>query len=93
MLSAAFVGASATTKTDRRISNFSDVITCDARERKSWCEDATVTERTLARARAGDQDAFRDLTDRYRRELQVHIYRIVGRIRGISCGRHHRPEP
>jgi RNA polymerase sigma-70 factor (ECF subfamily) len=37
-----------------------------------------VTEQTLARARAGDEDAFRDLTDRYRRELQLHIYRIVG---------------
>jgi RNA polymerase sigma-70 factor, ECF subfamily len=37
-----------------------------------------VTEQTLARARAGDQDAFRELTDPYRRELQVHVYRIVG---------------
>jgi RNA polymerase sigma-70 factor (TIGR02960 family) len=37
-----------------------------------------VTEQTLARARAGDEDAFRALTDRYRRELQLHIYRIVG---------------
>ena len=37
-----------------------------------------MTEQTLARARAGDEDAFRDLTDRYRRELQLHIYRIVG---------------
>jgi RNA polymerase sigma-70 factor (TIGR02960 family) len=37
-----------------------------------------VTEQTLALARAGDQDAFRELTDPYRRELQLHIYRIVG---------------
>ena len=37
-----------------------------------------MTEQTLARARAGDEDAFRDLTDRYRRELQLRIYRIVG---------------
>jgi RNA polymerase sigma-70 factor (TIGR02960 family) len=37
-----------------------------------------VTEQTLARARAGDSDAFRELTDPYRRELQLHIYRIVG---------------
>jgi RNA polymerase sigma-70 factor (TIGR02960 family) len=43
-------------------------------------EDATVTGRTLARARAGDQDAFRALTDPHRRELQVHIYRIVGSV-------------
>jgi RNA polymerase sigma-70 factor (TIGR02960 family) len=37
-----------------------------------------VTEQTLARARAGDEHAFRELTEPYRRELQVHIYRIVG---------------
>jgi RNA polymerase sigma-70 factor (ECF subfamily) len=37
-----------------------------------------VTEQTLARARAGDEHAFRELTDPYRRELQVHVYRIVG---------------
>jgi RNA polymerase sigma-70 factor (ECF subfamily) len=46
------------------------------------CEDANVTDLdldpTLARARVGDEDAFRDLTDPYRRELQLHIYRIVG---------------
>jgi RNA polymerase sigma-70 factor (ECF subfamily) len=30
------------------------------------------------RARAGDEDAFRELTDAYRRELQAHCYRIVG---------------
>jgi RNA polymerase sigma-70 factor (TIGR02960 family) len=37
-----------------------------------------VTEQTLAHARAGDGAAFRELTDPYRRELQLHIYRIVG---------------
>jgi RNA polymerase sigma-70 factor (TIGR02960 family) len=37
-----------------------------------------VTERTLARARAGDEEAFRELTDPYRHELQLHCYRIVG---------------
>ena len=37
-----------------------------------------MIDQTLTRARAGDEDAFRDLTDPYRRELQLHIYRIVG---------------
>jgi DNA-directed RNA polymerase specialized sigma24 family protein len=37
-----------------------------------------VTDQILARARTGDEDAFRELTDPYRRELDLHIYRIVG---------------
>jgi RNA polymerase sigma-70 factor (TIGR02960 family) len=53
-------------------------LTFDASERKRWCEDAGVTEQTIAGARAGDEDAFRALTDPYQRELQLHIYRIVG---------------
>jgi RNA polymerase sigma-70 factor (ECF subfamily) len=39
-----------------------------------------VTQQTLARARGGDQDAFRQLTVPYQRELQLHIYRIVGSL-------------
>ena len=35
-------------------------------------------EAALARARAGDDEAFRELTDPHRRELQLHCYRILG---------------
>jgi RNA polymerase sigma factor (sigma-70 family) len=40
--------------------------------------DRAMSRGTLARARAGDEHAFRELTDPYRRELQLHVYRIVG---------------
>ena len=39
-----------------------------------------MIEQSLARARGGDEDAFRELTDPYRRELQLHIYRMVGSV-------------
>jgi hypothetical protein len=72
------IEAFAWTETERRISSRPVVITCDDRETTRRGEDGSVSQQTLARARAGDEDAFRELTDPYRRELQLHIYRIVG---------------
>src|SRR3954467_10206593 len=39
-----------------------------------------MTDATIERARTGDEQAFRALTDPYRRELQVPCYRILGSV-------------
>jgi RNA polymerase sigma-70 factor (TIGR02960 family) len=49
----------------------------EGRNFSGWKEH-TVTADLTARARAGDQEAFRALVDPYQRELQVHCYRILG---------------
>ncbi len=39
-----------------------------------------MSQNALSRARAGEEDAFRQLIDPYRRELQLHCYRILGSL-------------
>jgi RNA polymerase sigma-70 factor (TIGR02960 family) len=39
-----------------------------------------MTERLLSKARDGDELAFRELTDPFRRELELHCYRILGSL-------------
>jgi RNA polymerase sigma-70 factor (ECF subfamily) len=37
-----------------------------------------VTSDVIARAKAGEENAFHDLVERHRRELEVHCYRLLG---------------
>src|SRR6516162_319992 len=49
----------------------------------TWCgrkERGMVTADLLSRARAGDGDAFRELAESHRLELQVHCYRMLGSL-------------
>jgi RNA polymerase sigma-70 factor (ECF subfamily) len=80
LVDVARVEAFAAVEIERRISGRADVPTVMRDERNSRCEGASVTNQVLARARAGDEDGFRELTDPYRRELQLHTYRIVGSV-------------
>src|SRR5262252_8734352 len=48
-----------------------------------WCGRKVrrmVTADLLSRARAGDGEAFRELAESHRRELQVHCYRMLGSL-------------
>jgi len=52
-------------------------VLAEGKEPRRW-EDQMVTAELVSRARQGDGDAFGQLVDGYRRELQVHCYRILG---------------
>jgi RNA polymerase sigma-70 factor (ECF subfamily) len=44
------------------------------------CEDEEMTGDLIERARAGDEQAFRQLVEPYQRELHVHCYRFLGSV-------------
>ena len=49
-----------------------------AHDRNPTCEDRGVSHQLLTRAAEGDEEAFRELTEPHRRELQFHCYQMLG---------------
>src|SRR5438067_11510753 len=67
-------------KTDRSVWRQAGVSWSDASWYATLVDDAGMSAGDISSARTGDESAFRELVEPYRRQLHLHCYRLLGSL-------------